>query len=105
MPWSPCANASPQTTRTSRITTTATGIIGYLRDNDLGAQAVYVYLSFDADGMLTDVDYTSQIDPEASPADNLARAEQDIATLCAPLNGLDISVATPGPPHAMQPVG
>lgn len=70
-------------------------IIGYLRDNDLGAQAVYVYLSFDADGMLTDVDYTSQIDPEASPADNLARAEQDIATLCAPLNGLDISVATP----------
>lgn len=46
--------------------------------------------------MLTDVDYTSQIDPEASLADNLARAEQDIATLCAPLNGLDISVATPG---------
>ncbi|MCI6218700.1 MAG: hypothetical protein MR634_01675, partial [Collinsella sp.] len=38
-------------------------IIGYLRDNDLGAQAAYVYLSFDADGMLTDVDYTSQIDP------------------------------------------
>ena len=71
-------------------------IIGYLRDNDLGAQAAYVYLSFDADGMLTDVDYTSQIDPEASLADNLARAEQDIATLCAPLNGLDISVATPG---------
>lgn len=71
-------------------------IIGYLRDNDLGAQATYVYLSFDADGMLTDVDYVSQIDPEASLADNLARAEQDIATLCAPLNGLDISVATPG---------
>ena len=71
-------------------------IIGYLRDNDLGAQAAYVYLSFDADGMLTDVDYTSQIDPEASLADNLARAEQDIATLCAPLNGLDISVAAPG---------
>lgn len=71
-------------------------IIGYLRDNDLGAQAAYVYLSFDADGMLTDVDYTSQIDPEASLADNLDRAEQDIATLCAPLNGLDISVATPG---------
>ena len=70
-------------------------VIGYLRDNDLGAQAAYVYLSFDADGMLTDVDYTSQIDPEASLADNLARAEQDIATLCAPLNGLDISVATP----------
>lgn len=70
-------------------------IIGYLRDNDLGAQAAYVYLSFDADGMLTDVDYTSQIDPEASLEDNLARAEQDIATLCAPLNGLDISVATP----------
>ena len=69
-------------------------IIGYLRDNDLGAQAAYVYLSFDADGMLTD--YTSQIDPEASLADNLARAEQDITTLCAPLNGLDISVATPG---------
>lgn len=45
--------------------------------------------------MLTDVDYTSRIDPEASPADNLARAEQDIATLCAPLNGLDISVTTP----------
>ena len=62
-------------------------IIGYLRDNDLGAQAAYVYLSFDADGMLTDVDYVSQIDPEASLADNLARAEQDIATLCAPLNG------------------
>lgn len=71
-------------------------IIGYLRDNDLGAQAAYVYLSFDADGMLTDVDYTSQIDPEASLADNLARAEQDIATLCTPLNGLDISVAAPG---------
>lgn len=71
-------------------------IIGYLRANDLGAQAAYVYLSFDADGMLTDVDYISQIDPEASLADNLARAEQDIATLCAPLNGLDISVATPG---------
>ena len=71
-------------------------VIGYLRDNDLGAQAAYVYLSFDADGMLTDVDYTSQIDPEASLADNLARAEQDIATLCTPLNGLDISVATPG---------
>lgn len=71
-------------------------IIGYLRDNDLGAQAAYVYLSFDADGMLTDVDYTSQIDPEASLADNLACTEQDIATLCAPLNGLDISVATPG---------
>ena len=70
-------------------------IIGYLRDNDLGAQAAYVYLSFDADGMLTDVDYTSQIDPKASLADNLARTEQDIATLCAPLNGLDISVATP----------
>lgn len=59
-------------------------IIGYLRDNDLGAQAAYVYLSFDADGMLTDVDYTSQIDPEASLADNLACTEQDIATLCAP---------------------
>ena len=72
-------------------------IIGYLRDNDLGAQAAYVYLSFDADGMLTDVDYTSQIDPEASLADNLACTEQDIATLCAPpLNGLGISVATPG---------
>lgn len=71
-------------------------IIGYLRANDLGAQAAYVYLSFDADGMLTDVDYTSQIDPEASLADNLDRAEQDIATLCAPLNGLDISVAAPG---------
>lgn len=71
-------------------------IIGYLRDNDLGAQAAYVYLSFDADGMLTSVDYTSQIDPEASFEDNLARAEQDIATLCAPLNGLDISVAAPG---------
>lgn len=70
-------------------------IIGYLRDNDLGAQAAYVYLSFDADGMLTSVDYTSQIDPAASLADNLARAEQDIAALCAPLNGLDISVATP----------
>lgn len=70
-------------------------IIGYLRDNDLGSQAAYVYLSFDADGMLTSVDYTSQIDPEASFEDNLARAEQDIATLCAPLNGLDISVATP----------
>lgn len=70
-------------------------IIGYLRDNDLGAQAAYVYLSFDADGMLTGVDYTSQIDPEASLEDNLARVEQDIATLCAPLNGLDISVATP----------
>lgn len=70
-------------------------VIGYLRDNDLGAQAAYVYLSFDADGMLTDVDYTSQIDPVASLADNLARAEQDIATLCAPLNGLDVSVATP----------
>lgn len=71
-------------------------IIGYLRDNDLGAQAAYIYLSFDVDGTLTDVDYVSQIDPEASLADNLARAEQDIATLCAPLNGLDISVATPG---------
>lgn len=71
-------------------------IIGYLRDNDLGAQAAYVYLSFDADGMLTDVDYTSQVNPEESLADNLARAEQDIATLYAPLNGLDISVATPG---------
>lgn len=70
-------------------------IIGYLRDNDLGSQAAYVYLSFDADGMLTSVDYTSQIDPEASFEDSLARAEQDIATLCAPLNGLDISVATP----------
>ncbi len=71
-------------------------IIGYLRDNDLGPQAAYVYLSFDADGTLTDVDYTSQIDPEASFEDNLARVEQDIATLCAPLNGLDISVAAPG---------
>lgn len=71
-------------------------IIGYLRDNDLGAQAAYVYLSFDADGMLADVDYTSQIDPEASLTDNLACTEQDIATLCAPLNGLGISVATPG---------
>lgn len=71
-------------------------IIGYLRDNDLGAQAAYVYLSFDADGMLTDVDYTSQIDPEASLTYNLACSEQDIATLCAPLNGLDISVATLG---------
>lgn len=71
-------------------------IIGYLRDNDLGSQAAYVYLSFDADGMLTSVDYTSQIDPAASLEDNLARVEQDIATLCAPLNGLDISVATPG---------
>lgn len=72
-------------------------IIGYLGDNDLGAQAAYVYLSFDADGMPTDVDYTSQIDPEASLADNLACTEQDIATLCAPpLNGLGISVATPG---------
>ena len=70
-------------------------IIGYLRDNDLGAQAAYIYLSFDVDGTLTDVDYTSQIDPEASLAENLARAEQDIATLCAPLYGLDISVATP----------
>lgn len=70
-------------------------IIGYLRDNDLDAQAAYVYLTFDADGMLTDVDYTSQIDPKASLADNLARVEQDIATLCEPLNGLDISVATP----------
>lgn len=70
-------------------------IIGYLRDNDLGSQAAYVYLSFDADGTLTDVDYTSQIDPDASFEDNLARVEQDIATLCAPLNGLDISVATP----------
>lgn len=70
-------------------------IIGYLRDNDLGAQAAYVYLSFDADGTLTDVDYTSQIDPEASFEDNLARVEQDIATLCAPLNGLDIPVAAP----------
>ena len=71
-------------------------IIGYLRDNDLGVQAAYVYLTFDADGMLTGVDYTSQIDPEASFEDNLARAEQDIATLCAPLNGLDISAAAPG---------
>ena len=71
-------------------------IIGYLRDNDLGAQAAYVYLSFDADGMLTDVDYTSQIDPAASLEDNLARVEQDIATLCAPLNGLDISAAALG---------
>lgn len=71
-------------------------IIGYLRDNDLGAQAAYVYLSFDADGTLTDVDYTSQIDPGASFEDNLARVEQDIATLCAPLNGLDIPVAAPG---------
>lgn len=71
-------------------------IIGYLRENDLGAQAAYVYLSFDADGTLTDVDYTSQIDPEASFEDNLARVEQDIATLCAPLNGLDIPVAAPG---------
>lgn len=71
-------------------------IIGYLRNNDLDAQAAYVYLTFDADGMLTDVDYTSQIDPKASLADNLARVEQDIATLCEPLNGLDISVATPG---------
>lgn len=70
-------------------------IIGYLRDNDLDAQPAYVYLSFDADGMLTDVDYTSQIDPEASLEDNLARTEQDIATLCAPLNGLEISVAAP----------
>ena len=70
-------------------------IIGYLRDNDLDAQAAYVYLTFDADGMLADVDYTSQIDPKASLADNLARVEQDIATLCEPLNGLDISVATP----------
>lgn len=70
-------------------------IIGYLRDNELDAQAAYVYLTFDADGMLTDVDYTSQIDPKASLADNLARVEQDIATLCEPLNGLDISVATP----------
>lgn len=71
-------------------------IIGYLRDNDLGAQAAYVYLSFNADGMLTDVDYTSQIDPAASLEDNLARVEQDIATLCAPLNGLDISAAALG---------
>ena len=71
-------------------------IIGYLRDNDLGSQAAYVYLSFDADGTLTDVDYTSQIDPEANFEDNIARVEQDIATLCAPLNGLDISVAAPG---------
>ena len=70
-------------------------IIGYLRDNDLDAQPAYVYLSFDADGMLTDVDYTSQIDPEAGLADNLVRVEQDIATLCAPLNGLEISVAAP----------
>lgn len=71
-------------------------IIGYLRDNDLSAQTAYVYLTFDADGMLTGVDYTSQIDPEASLEDNLARAEQDIATLYAPLNGLDISAAAPG---------
>ncbi len=71
-------------------------IIGYLRDNDFGSQAAYVYLSFDADGTLTDVDYTSQIDPVASFEDNLARVEQDIATLCAPLNGLDIPVAAPG---------
>lgn len=62
----------------------------------LAAQAAYAYLTFDADGMLTSVDYTSQIDPAASLEDNLARVEQDIATLCAPLNGLDISVATPG---------
>ena len=71
-------------------------IIGYLRDNDLGAPTAYIYLSFDADGMLTSVDYTSQIDPAASFEDNLARAEQDFATLCAPLNELDISVAAPG---------
>ena len=61
----------------------------------LAAQAAYVYLTFDADGMLTDVDYTSQIGPEAGLADNLVRVEQDIATLCAPLNGLEISVAAP----------
>ena len=71
-------------------------IIGYLRCNDLGAQTAYIYLSFDADGTLTSVDYTSQIDPAASLEDNLARVEQDIATLCAPLNGLDIPVAAPG---------
>lgn len=71
-------------------------IIGYLRDNDLGVQTAYVYLTFDADGVLTSVEYTSQIDPEASFEDNLARAELDIATLGAPLNGLDISAAAPG---------
>ena len=80
-------------------------IIGYLRDNDLGAQAAYVYLSFDADGMLTDVDYTSQIGPEASLADNLACTEQDIATLCAPAQRVRHFRCHTGPPHAMQPVG
>lgn len=80
-------------------------IIGYLGDIDLGAQAAYVYLSFDADGMLTDVDYTSQIDPEARLANNLACTEQDIATLCAPAQRVRHFRCHTGPPHAMQPVG
>ena len=79
-------------------------IIGYLRDNDLGAQAVYVYLSFDADGMLTDVDYTSQIDPEAS-LQTTSPAPSRISRRSAPRSTVGHFRCHTGPPHAMQPVG
>ena len=70
-------------------------IIGYLRDNDLALkQPMSTFLSMQMHAHGRRLRQSDR--PEASLADNLARAEQDIATLCAPLNGLDISVATPG---------
>lgn len=81
-------------------------IIGYLRDNDLGAQAAYVYLSFDADGMLTDVDYTSQIDPRQA-LQTISPAPSRISRHYAPPPAQRVGHfrCHTGPPHAMQPVG
>lgn len=68
---------------------------GYLHKGDSDSRSTYVYLDFDTKGTLTGVSYTAEIDPGLSLEDNLARAEQDFETLCAPIQNMNVKTLNP----------
>ena len=68
---------------------------GYLREGDFSWDGVYVYLTFDEYGTITEINYCEGVDVAASLEENLSQAEQDFQALNAPLSGLNVSAADP----------
>ena len=56
-------------------------IIGYLRGMYTNTEKCYIYISFDASGVIESISYDEEIDITLSPEENLSRLEKDFETL------------------------
>lgn len=56
-------------------------VIGYLRGMYTDTEKCYIYISFDASGVIESISYDEEIDITLSPEENLSRLEKDFETL------------------------